>query len=132
MTRLLVGIDSAENAEQLAEYCNEHLDEDDVVHSMISLYGGDQTSADDISAAEDALDAFEEVYEMQVDKRSSIIRGNDPLVDLLEEADKWEAEEYLIGLRKRSPVGKVVFGSTARDLLLEADRPIRAVPLVSD
>lgn len=132
MTRLLVGIDSAENAEQLAEYCNDHLDEDDTVYAMNSLVGGDETSAEDISQAEDALDAFAETYAGDVDKRSSLIRGNDPLVDLLEEAEEWEADEYLIGIRKRSPVGKVVFGSTARDLLLEADIPIRAVPLVSD
>lgn len=132
MSRLLVGIDGADHAEQLAEYCNEHLDKDDIVHTMVSLVGGDETSAEDISAAEDALDAFEEVYNRQVDKRSSIIRGNEPLVDLLEEADKWDADEYVIGIRKRSPVGKVVFGSTARDLLLETELPVRAVPLVSD
>jgi nucleotide-binding universal stress UspA family protein len=132
MTRLLVGIDSIGHAEELAEYCNEHLHEDDVVHTMFSLYGGDETSAEEISDAEEALDRFEEVYDRQVDKRSSIIRGNEPLVDLLEEADRFDADEYVIGIRKRSPVGKVVFGSTARDLLLETELPVRAIPLVSD
>ena len=132
MTRLLVGVDSEANAEQLAAYCNKHLGDDDVVHTVNSLVGGDDTSAKDVSAGEAALDAFDAAYDWQVDKRSSLIRGNDPVVDLLEEADRWDADEFLIGIRKRSPVGKVVFGSTARDLLLETDLPVRTVPLVSD
>jgi len=132
MTRLLVGVDSEANAEQLAAYCNQHLGDDDVVHSVNSLVGGDNTTAKDVSAGEAALDAFDAAYDWQVDKRSSLIRGNDPVVDLLEEADRWDADEFLIGIRKRSPVGKVVFGSTARDLLLETELPVRAVPLVSD
>ncbi|MEF8776155.1 MAG: universal stress protein [Haloarculaceae archaeon] len=132
MTRLLVGIEMEATAEQLAAYCNQHLADDDVVHTVNSLVGGGETSAEDVSDGEAALDAFDAAYDWQVDKRSSLIRGNEPVVDLLDEADRWDADEFLIGIRKRSPVGKVVFGSTARDLLMESDLPVRAVPMVSD
>lgn len=131
MSRILVGVDSERSAEQLAGYCNRFLDADDTVHIVNSQVGGDDTSADDVTAAEEALDKFEEVFEAEVADRSGLIRGNEPLIDLLEEAEDWNADEFLIGIRKRSPVGKVVFGSTARDLLLESEIPVRTVPLVA-
>lgn len=42
-------------------------------------------------------------------------------------ADEVGAGLIVIGIRKRSPVGKLIFGNVARDLLLQTDCPVLAV-----
>lgn len=55
------------------------------------------------------------------------VRGNDAASEVLEAADKYRAELIVIGLRKRTPVGKLIMGSTAQQILLEASCPVLAV-----
>lgn len=47
--------------------------------------------------------------------------------ELVEIAAEVEAELIVIGLRKRSPVGKLIMGSTAQRVLLDASCPVLAV-----
>ncbi|MEV0152231.1 universal stress protein [Micromonospora sp. NPDC050686] len=51
--------------------------------------------------------------------------------DLAEEvvrvAEAVDASVIVIGLRRRSPVGKLIMGSSAQRILLDADRPVLAV-----
>ena len=47
-----------------------------------------------------------------------------PVQQILEEADRLDARYIVLGGRKRSSVGKVVFGSVTQSLLLEANRPV--------
>ena len=54
-------------------------------------------------------------------------RGKDPAGDLLEIATERQACLVVIGLRRRSPVGKFIMGSNAQDILLSADCPVLAV-----
>lgn len=46
---------------------------------------------------------------------------------LLRVADDVDASLIIIGLRRRSPVGKLLLGSVSRDLILEADCAVLAV-----
>jgi nucleotide-binding universal stress UspA family protein len=55
------------------------------------------------------------------------VRGNDAANEVLEAAEKYRAELIVIGLRKRTPVGKLIMGSTAQQILLEAACPVLAV-----
>jgi nucleotide-binding universal stress UspA family protein len=133
MTRLIVGTDSTETSEQLVSYLEGVLDESDAVYAVNSLPGGDRTTAEDIADGEAALDVLEDGLADRVEfEREQFVRGNEPIEDLLAAADSHDADEYVIGIRKRSAVGKVVFGSTAQNLLLETELPARTVPLVSD
>jgi nucleotide-binding universal stress UspA family protein len=55
------------------------------------------------------------------------VRGNAPDDDLLQFARDEDADLIVIGIRRRSPVGKLVLGSNAQDILLQADCPVLAV-----
>jgi len=47
--------------------------------------------------------------------------------DLLDVADEVAADLIVIGLRRRSPIGKLILGSQAQQILLTAECPVLAV-----
>ena len=56
-----------------------------------------------------------------------LVRGFEPAEDLIGIADDADAELIVIGLRRRSPVGKLILGSNAQRILLDAKCPVLAV-----
>jgi nucleotide-binding universal stress UspA family protein len=56
-----------------------------------------------------------------------LVRGMDPAEDLIAVAKETSADFIVIGLRRRSPVGKLILGSNAQRILLEAPCPVLAV-----
>lgn len=56
----------------------------------------------------------------------------DPAEVLLEAAERVDADLLVIGIRRRSPVGKLVMGSVAQDVILRADCPVLAVKATGD
>jgi len=126
MTKFLIGTDSVETSETLVPYVEERVTDDDEVYAVNSLKGGDQTADDDIVAGENALEVLEEAVDAETHQ---LIRGNSPQEDMLAFASDYEVDELIIGIRKRSPTGKMLFGSTAQDLLLDTDRPVVTIPL---
>ncbi|MFB6353943.1 MAG: universal stress protein [Halobacteriales archaeon] len=59
-------------------------------------------------------------------------RVGKPVEQIVGEADRRDATYLVIGGRKRTPVGKAVFGSTTQSLLLSAQRPVITVPKDGD
>jgi nucleotide-binding universal stress UspA family protein len=55
------------------------------------------------------------------------VRGHDAANEVLEAAEEHQADLIVIGLRRRTPVGKLIMGSTSQRILLEADCPVLAV-----
>jgi nucleotide-binding universal stress UspA family protein len=127
MTTYLVGTDSVETSERLAAYVEARAVEGDTVYAVNSLVGGDSTSDEDVRDGRDALDVLED-SDVEVDGHQ-LIRGNSPQEDMLQFAEDHDVDEIVVGIRKRSPTGKLVFGSTAQDLLLSAELPVVCVPL---
>jgi nucleotide-binding universal stress UspA family protein len=127
MTTFLVGTDSVETSERLVEYLVGRVGDADTVVAVNSLRGGDSTSDADVVVGREALETIEEGL-VNVDSHQ-LVRGNSPQEDVLEFAEGHDADEILIGIRKRSPTGKLMFGSTAQDLLLSTERPVVCVPL---
>ncbi|MBM7510165.1 MULTISPECIES: universal stress protein [Nocardioides] len=56
-----------------------------------------------------------------------LVRGFEPAEDLIGLAADSDAELLVIGLRRRSPVGKLILGSNAQRILLDASCPVLAV-----
>lgn len=56
-----------------------------------------------------------------------LIRGLEPGEDLVRFARENDLQEIVIGVRRRSKVGKLVFGSTAQYVILKAPCPVLCV-----
>jgi nucleotide-binding universal stress UspA family protein len=56
-----------------------------------------------------------------------MVRGFEPAEDLISVAETNDAELIVIGLRRRTPVGKLILGSNAQRILLDAPCPVLAV-----
>ena len=56
-----------------------------------------------------------------------LVRGHEPAEDLIAVAEEVKADFIVIGLRRRSPVGKLILGSNAQRILLDAPCPVLAV-----
>ncbi len=55
------------------------------------------------------------------------VRGMEPAEDLIDIARETGAELIVIGLRRRTPLGKLILGSNAQQVLLDASCPVLAV-----
>ncbi|MGW1344135.1 universal stress protein [Kribbella sp. NPDC002412] len=56
-----------------------------------------------------------------------LVEGKDAADQILALAHELNAELIVIGLRRRSPVGKLLMGSQAQTILLQSDCPVLAV-----
>ena len=56
-----------------------------------------------------------------------LVRGQEPAEDLIAVADEVDADLIVIGLRRRTPVGKLILGSNSQTILLDASCPVLAV-----
>ena len=97
-----------------------------IVHSS---RGGDEKDAAAVVEVRDALAELEarlgrEGLHLTV---RDYVRGNEPAEDLIEVAERENAALIVIGLRRRSPVGKLLMGSNAQAILLRAGCPVLAV-----
>ena len=56
-----------------------------------------------------------------------LIRGMEPGEDIVMFANENNIEEIIVGVKRRSRVGKIIFGSTARYVIMEARCPVLTV-----
>lgn len=88
-----------------------HLDEEDAFQHEREL-----------TEVRDELDAAGIEHEVR-----QLVRGLDPAEDLIAVAEETDADFIVIGLRRRSPVGKLILGSNAQRILLDSPCPVLAV-----
>ena len=80
-------------------------------------------------ASEDAVDKLRArldgtgiAYEVK-----QFVRGNEASEELVSEADRLKASLIVIGIRRRTPTGKLITGSQAQRILLDAHCPVLTV-----
>jgi nucleotide-binding universal stress UspA family protein len=97
-----------------------------VIHSS---RGGHAFDADEAVTSERHLEEVRKQLEQDgVDHEvRQLVRGQDPAEDLIDVAEEVGAELIVIGLRRRTPVGKLIMGSNAQRVLLDAPCPVLAV-----
>ena len=95
---------------------------------VVNSSRGDSLS-DPRYASEDALDTVRAQldasglpYEVK-----QFVRGHEASEELVDEADRLKASLIVIGIRRRSPTGKLITGSQAQRTLLDANCPVLAV-----
>ena len=84
--------------------------------------GGAAALEQELASVRSLLDDSGIVFEVR-----QLGRGFEPAEDLLSIAEASDAELIVIGLRRRSPVGKLILGSNAQRILLDAPCPVLAV-----
>ena len=97
-----------------------------VVHSM---RGGTRDEAEQAVSSRDEMEAIANRLAGEGVRHRSreLVQGQSPAEDLLQAAKEEDADLIVIGLRRRTPVGKLLLGSNAQDILLQADCPVLAV-----
>jgi nucleotide-binding universal stress UspA family protein len=97
-----------------------------VVHSM---RGGERDELEQVMSYREEFEQLEARLRDSGVKYRLIeyARGNAPAEDLLQAAKDEDADMIVIGIRRRSPVGKLILGSNAQDILLHADCAVLAV-----
>jgi len=126
--RLLVGYDGTNAARQALELVKKRAKllgaKVDVVNCMVQNH---KLKYEDIRKVEEKLEGevrailnSENIpYETHL-----VISGQDIGEGLVQYAEQHKADEIFIGIRKRSKVGKLVFGSTAQFVILNAPCPV--------
>lgn len=99
-----------------------------------SAKGGREFESEEAVRIEEAMKQIrEELEEAGIGfETRQLVRGMDVAEDLIAVAEESGAEMIVIGLRRRSPVGKLILGSNAQTILLDAPCPVLAVKAEED
>ena len=100
------------------------------VYLVTSMVGGPEVPRREFDNAERDLKEYAETYFRQerIDCETRLlIRGMSPGEDLVQFAEENEVAEIILGVRRRSKVGKLLFGSTAQYVILSAGCPVVTV-----
>ncbi|MGM0605406.1 MAG: universal stress protein [Halobacteriota archaeon] len=140
MYRVLIAVDSEmDDPERIAEAVASLPDAEasvDVtvlnVFEAFEVTGAEsgKVSSEDMYDAEALPDAVRTVRDRLANdgiEATTVRRHGDVSEEILEEAADLDADLVVLGGRKRSPVGKALFGSITQTVLLDADRPVMVV-----
>ena len=128
--KILVGFDGSAASKAAIELAETHAKAFDARLLLVqSMVGGPEVPKRDFENAERELG-----YQKSQLKDKNFgcelllsIRGLEPGEDLVRIAQEHEVDEIIVGVKRRSKVGKLVFGSTAQYVILNAPCPVATV-----
>jgi nucleotide-binding universal stress UspA family protein len=94
---------------------------------VINSTRGDALADPAFAKAREVQDVEQHLNECGVEYELTQPVGVDTVDELLKAMDRDDAELLVIGIRHRSPVGKLLLGSVSQQLLLECPKPVLAV-----
>ena len=128
--RILVGYDGSNVSKEAIAIAEQHAQ---VFNGEIilarSMVGGPEVPRRDFEQAENDLEYEKNVLlEKKIPCDSVLsVRGLEAGEALVQIAEEKKVDEIIIGVRRRSKVGKLIFGSTAQYVILNAPSPVVAV-----
>jgi nucleotide-binding universal stress UspA family protein len=128
--KIVVGYDMTDPAEKALTKAIEYARGLNAALALVaSLVGGTKENVEEINAFEKGLRlAHQKATNNGVKcEKHLLMRGNQPGEDIVDYAREVDADLVVIGIKKRSKVGKLMFGSTAQYVILSCDCPVLAV-----
>ena len=128
--KLLVGYDGSNSAKEALTLAIKHARAFKASITIItSMETGTLEEAEQIKAAKKELEYAEASAKDQGIQADAhlLIRGMKPGEDLVEFARESKSETIFIGVKRRSKVGKLLFGSNAQYIILKAPCPVMTV-----
>ena len=128
--KILVGFDGSNVSKEAVSLAAKHAvafkAEIILAHTMV---GGAEVPRKDFEIAENNLEYEKNrLLDNKIPCESVLsVRGLEAGEDLVQLAEENKVDEIIIGVRRRSKVGKLLFGSTAQYVILSAPCPVVAV-----
>ena len=128
--KIMVGYDGTNAAKEAIALAEKHARVFGATIILVcSMVGGPEVPRKDFEIAENSLRHQKNAL---MDKKLSCetimsVRGLEAGEDLVQLAAERQVDEVIIGVRRRSKVGKIIFGSTAQFVVLNAPCPVVTV-----
>lgn len=99
------------------------------VVAVNSLFGGNETTAEEVENARVDLEKAKATLEKAGVSCEThlLIKGSSPGEDIVSFAEQERVDEIIIGIKRKSKVGKLIFGSTAQYVIIKAPCPVMTV-----
>ncbi|MCP4020508.1 MAG: universal stress protein [Desulfobacteraceae bacterium] len=102
---------------------------DGTIMLVTSMVGGEKTEQEKLIEAEKNLESIKKFFDdHEVNNETHLlVRGQEAAEDIVSFAKEKQVDEIVIGVKNKSKVGKLIFGSTAQYIILNAQCPVVCV-----
>ncbi len=128
--KILVGYKGTNVGKDLMKIAVKHAKAfDGEILIVTSMVGGDKSEMQKFTDAEKNLEQAKAYFDDYGIKSQThlLVRGLEAGEDIVKFAIEKNVDEIIMGVRSRSKVGKLIFGSTAQVVILEAHCPVLTV-----
>ena len=128
--RILVGYDGSNSAKDALALAKKHAAAFEAnVTIVTSLTGGSVTHAVEVEHATENLESAKKLFDDDniPCETKLLVRGMTPGEDIVEYAKEKAVDEIIIGIKRRSKVGKLLFGSNAQYVIIKSPCPVVTV-----